>query len=228
MLTGSLLAACGESDDGNVLVGAAASLAEAFDALGEIADEAGVDPDYSFAGSQVLVEQARRGAPLDVVAVADPELLEDVGGAVVFARNRLVAVARTGAEISSVDDLASPGLRVVLASAAVPAGAYARRGLDRLGILAGVLDNVVSNEADVKAVAAKVALGEADAGVVYATDARADGRLVMVGPPLPVAATYAAAVTEDAPHPRAARRFVEFLTSPEAVVVLGRFGFTPP
>lgn len=222
----ALAPACrGETDD-DLLVLAAASLSNALTALDGVAEDAGLDPQYSFAGSQVVMEQVRQGAPADVVAVADVELLSS--GAVVFARTELVVVATASGPVRTVDALAAPNVRVVLAGEAVPAGRYAREGLARLGILDAVEANVVSEEPDVRAVAARVALGEADAGVVYATDARADGRLRVVGDPLPVEAAYSAEVAPDAPHPAAARRFVELLTSPAARRVFQRLGFSVP
>lgn len=214
------LGSCGDGGS-RPLVLAASSLTDAFRALPL---EANAEADYSFAGSQVVLAQVEQGAPADVIAVADPELLP--ADAVVFARNAVVVVAAAGSSVDDVADLAAPGTRVVLAGASVPVGAYARDGLAELGLLAAVLDNVVSREPDVKSVAAKVGLGEADAGVVYATDARADERLRVVGDPLPVEAVYAAAVVDGAPHPEEARRFVEFLTSPDAQRVFRAHGFT--
>lgn len=214
--------ACSSGDDDEVVVAAAASLTEVFRALEDAASAAGIEPVFSFAGSQVVAEQSAQGAPIDVVAVADPTLLE---GARPFARNRLVAVTHEGGDLDALSDLAEPGVRVVLAAEAVPAGGYAREALQAEGLLDAVLDNVVSNEADVKGVAAKVALGEADAGIVYTSDLRADARLRRVGRPLSVVAEYAVAVTSDPPNPDGARRFVEFLDSAAAREAFERFGF---
>lgn len=215
--------ACNGGDD-EVVVAAAASLTEVFRALEDPASAVGIEPVFSFAGSHLVVEQASQGAPIDVVAVADPALIE---GGTIFARNRLVAVTHEGSDLAALSDLAESGIRVVLAAAAVPAGGYARQALRAEGILDPVLQNVVSNEADVKAVAAKVALGEADAGIVYATDLRADPRLRPIGDPLPVVAQYAVVVTSDPPNPGRARQFVKFLSSGAAREILAGFGFEP-
>lgn len=214
--------ACSNGDDDEVVVAAAASLTEVFRALEDPASAVGIEPVFSFAGSRLVVEQASQGAPIDVVAVADPALIE---GGTTFARNRLVAVTNEGSDVDALRDLAEPGMRIVLAAEAVPAGSYAREALRAEGLLDAVLDNVVSNEADVKAVAAKVALGEADAGIVYTTDLRADPRLRQVGDPLSVVAEYAVTVTSDPPNPDGARRFVEFLDSAAAREVFEDFGF---
>lgn len=223
--------------DGRVTVLAASSLAEAFRALEGPAASAGIALDFSFAGSQVLLAQIRQGVPADVVAVADARQLEPlaregriVGEAVVFARNRLVVVVGATADVPvrSVEDLARSGVRVVLAAENVPAGRYALEGLDELGLRAEVLARVVSHEDSVTAVGAKVALGEADAGIVYVTDARADDRLRVVGTPLPVTAEYAAAVLEQSDEAEKARRFVALLRSAEGQAVLARMGFTSP
>lgn len=214
--------ACSSGGDDEVVVAAASSLTEVFRALEDPASAVGIEPVFSFAGSRLVVEQASQGAPIDVVAVADPALVE---AGTTFARNRLVAVTGEGSDLDALRDLAEPGTRVVLAAESVPAGRYAREALRSEGLLDAVLDNVVSNEADVKVVAAKVALGEADAGIVYATDLRADRRLRRLGEPLSVVAEYAVRITSDPPNPDGARRFVDFLGSVAVREVLEGFGF---
>ena len=137
-------------------------------------------PRYSFASSSTLAQQIRHGAPVDVFASADvrnpQELHSDglCGRPVVFATNALVVVypkANPG-NVKSVFDLRRPSVKVVIAEAGVPIGDYTRTVLTRLGISRAVLANVVSQEPDVRSVLAKVALGEADAGFVYRTDAK--------------------------------------------------------
>ena len=171
MLLG-LVGGCGGDDagDGPLDVYAAASLAEVFPQI---------DPDarFSFAGSDELATQIREGAPADVYAAASSkypqELFEEelVEEPVTFASNRLVLIVPRAnpAAIESVEDVLQPGTRLVVAAEGVPVGDYTRTVLETLG-LSAALDNVVSNEDDVKGVAGKVALGEADAGFVYATD----------------------------------------------------------
>ena len=207
---------------------AAASLAEAFPAIAKA-------PRYSFAGSDTLALQIRQGAPADVVASAAPRYTQELfrEGLVErpqpLAANRLAVIVPAGnpAGIEAVAGLTAPGVRLVLASEDVPAGGYAREALRTLG-LGAVLDNVVSEEPDVKDVVGKVALGQADAGVVYTTDARAAGDRVRVVP-VPARAQpdirYEIAVVTSAPHPEAARAFVARATGPDGRAALARAGF---
>jgi len=145
-------------------------------------------PRYSFAASNTLAQQIRQGAPADVFASADllnPQQLRAArlcGKPVVFATNVLVVVVPKSnpGRIRTVGDLRRPGLKVVIAQHGVPIGDYTRKVLANLGILRAVLANVVSQELDVRGVLAKVALGEADAGIVYRTDAATVKRQVRV------------------------------------------------
>jgi molybdate transport system substrate-binding protein len=151
---------------------AAASLTEVFRAL---------DPDqrYSFAGSNALETQIRQGAPADIFASASPVNTQNLFRAnlvqkpVTFTANRLALIVPKSnpAGIRSVYDLRSKPVKLVIAAPAVPVGGYTRTVLRKLG-LSSVLSKVVSQESDVKAVTGKVALGQADAGFVYVTDAR--------------------------------------------------------
>jgi molybdate transport system substrate-binding protein len=170
-----LVAACGGSVADRPTVFAAASLTEVFQEL---------DPDarFNFAGSDELAAQLREGAEADVYAAASPTYPQQLfaEGLVerprVFATNRLVLIVPAGNEagIESLGDLDRAGVKLVVGAEGVPVGDYTREVLDRAGA-SGVLDRVVSEEQDVKGVVGKVALGEADAGFVYATDARAAG-----------------------------------------------------
>ena len=165
---------------------AAASLTDAFKEIGQAFEAAnpGVTVMFNFAGSQTLVTQIQQGAPADVFASASGTNMDAVvtGGYVdkaapqVFLTNILLVILPSDnpANVQTLQDLAKPGLKVVLADASVPAGKYARQILDNMskdptyGTDFGtkVLANVVSNETDVKQVVAKVQLGEADAGIV--------------------------------------------------------------
>jgi molybdate transport system substrate-binding protein len=151
-----------------------------------------------------------------------------------FATNRLVVLtpADNPAGIESVDDLARPGVKVVLAAPEVPVGNYARAGLDRLGLLADVETNVVSNEEDVKAVVTKVALGEADGGIAYVTDVTDDveGDVSPIEFPdeAEVVARYPIAVVSEPANPDGAQAFLDLVTSDEGSRVLERFGFGAP
>src|SRR4051812_46800940 len=137
-------------------------------------------PRYSFGGSNTLSAQIQQGAPADVFASANMTLPNQLyakglcSKPVVFTRNALVVVvpASNPARIRGVYDLARPGIKLVVADASVPVGSYTLQVLKNMNLSAAVLKNVVSQETDVREVLAKVALGEADAGFVYATDAK--------------------------------------------------------
>jgi molybdate transport system substrate-binding protein len=150
---------------------AAASLTEVFPKIDK-------RPKYNFAGSNALLQQIRQGAPADVFAAASPRepaaaysegLCEKP---VTFAYNKLVVIVPKSnpAHVRSVFNLTKPGVKVVIAQQGVPVGDYTRQLLRNLGISRKVLDNVVSQEPDVKSVVSKIVLGEGDAGFVYRTD----------------------------------------------------------
>jgi molybdate transport system substrate-binding protein len=194
---------------------------------------------YSFGGSDQLALQIRQGAPTDVFASASPKYSEllyrdaIVSKPVVFATNRLaILVPRSNpGRIRSVYDLRRSGLRIVVGDRTVPIGAYTRQLLDTIGITDGVMKNVVSQETDVKGIVAKVAFGEADAGLAYVTDAKpAAKRVRLVALPAwaqpPV--RYEIAVVKQAAHPVAARAFVKRVLSARGRQLLRRAGFGVP
>jgi molybdate transport system substrate-binding protein len=198
-----------------------------------------IDPSarYVFAGSDDLAAQISQGAPADVFLSAGPRPLEQelkagkVGPPRVFARNRLVLVVPRAnpAHIRRPADVVRPGVRLLLAGPTVPAGNYARRALTRLG-LARAIGRATSQESDVRAVLAKVALGEADAGIVYGTDvAAAGGKVETI--PLPAAAqpqiTYLGSVVR-AGDRAAAHAFLDRLSGPLGRSWLRRAGFLLP
>ena len=219
-------------------VSGAASLTAA---LGEIAAafaaaNPGATVRTNFAGSSTLAQQIREGAPVDVFASADESTMrklvdagEVAGEPVVFARNRLAILVARGnpKRVSGLADLVKPDLIVSLCGPAVPAGTYAREIFAR----AGVAVPESSQELDVKAVVSRVALGEADAGIVYVTDVRAAGDAVEAVA-LPdahnVVARYPIAVLTHARQPDLGRAFVAFATGNDGQVILRRFGFLPP
>jgi molybdate transport system substrate-binding protein len=227
------LSGCGGSGDESAAaidVYAAASLAEVFPRIAETR--------YSFAGSDELATQIREGAPADVYAAASskyPQELYDEGlveTPVTFASNRLVLIlpAENPAAIESPEDLLENGTRLVLAAEGVPVGDYARAALDALG-LSEALDNVVSNEDDVKGVAGKVALGEADAGIVYATDAAPlgdDVRVLELPDHVQPSIEYQVAVVAGTDDAGAAQDFVDRLLSDDGRVALESAGFVLP
>jgi molybdate transport system substrate-binding protein len=194
---------------------------------------------YSFAGSDQLAIQIQQGAPADVFAAASPkqpELLFRNGlvrKPVVFATNKLIVlVPRSNpAHIRSAYDLRREGVKIVIGDRTVPIGAYTRQILDALGITADVTRNVVSEETDVKGIVTKVALGEADAGFVYRTDAKpVSSRTRSVALPAwaQPAIRYEVAVVKASSRPQAAAAFVKTLRSRRARLLLRQAGFGLP
>jgi molybdate transport system substrate-binding protein len=194
---------------------------------------------YSFAGSDQLAIQIQQGAPADVYAAASPkqpELLYRSGlvrKPAVFATNKLIVlVPRSNpGDIHNVYDLRREGLKVVIGDRTVPIGAYARQILDTLGITTDVMKNVVSQETDVKGIVTKVALGEADAGFVYLTDAKpvaSRTRTVALPqwaqPPI----RYEIAVVSASPNQIAAKTFVKKVLSKRGRLLLAKAGFGLP
>ena len=193
---------------------------------------------YSFGGSNTLAAQIRQGVPADVFASANTSLpfqLYDAGlveKPVIFTRNQLtLIVPKTNpAHIHSVLDLRKPGVKLVVGAVGVPVGDYTRTVLHNLGA-DDVLQNVVSNETDVREVVTKVALGEADAGFVYVTDARTvRGKVATIGirwSAQPIV-SYAVAVVRSSRHKAGARAFVTSLTGKAAQARLRAAGFLAP
>jgi molybdate transport system substrate-binding protein len=193
---------------------------------------------YSFAGSNMLAAQIQQGAPADVFASANTKLPEQlyeqglVEKPVVFTRNELILIVPKSnpAGIHSVFDLRKSGVKLVVGAVGVPVGDYTRVVLHNLG-LDDVLSNVVSQETDVREVLAKVALGEADAGFVYLTDAKSvRGKVATIGirwSAQPIV-RYAVAVVKSSPHLSAARAFVKGLLGKAAQTKLRAAGFLAP
>jgi molybdate transport system substrate-binding protein len=226
-----LVAACGSEGRDGPTVFAASSLAGV---LREI------DPTlvYSFAGSDELARQIREGAPADVYAAASPKYPQElaveglVRRPVTFATNRLVVIvpAANPAGIGAVQDIGAAGVRLVVAAEGVPVGDYTRAALDELG-LSGALANVVSEEDDVKGVVGKVVLGEADAGVVYATDAltvAGDVDVIEIPEQAQPAIEYQVAVVAGSDRVAEAQAFVDLLLSDTGRAALERAGFGLP
>lgn len=226
-LAALLATSCG--GDGALRVFAASSLRDALPA---------VDPnaEYVFAGSDTLATQIREGAAADVYVAAGTRAIDGLAEAglvaapTAFASNRLVVVVPggRGTDIREFADVARPGVRLVLAGEGVPAGDYAREALAAAGVLDAALANVVSFEESVSAVVAKVALGEVDAGIVYATDARIardDVETIAVPDAVQPRIVYLAAPV-DGGDTAAAEAFVARLTGAEGQRLLAEAGFT--
>ncbi|MDR3707129.1 MAG: molybdate ABC transporter substrate-binding protein [Capsulimonadaceae bacterium] len=231
------------ADAADIRVFAAASLTEAFKAIGTAYER--VDPfdhvDYSFGGSPTLRTQIQQGAQVDIFASADRPNMDVLtaahlaGSPVIFARNTLVVIAPSSSTtVNRISDLAGNGVRVVLAGPKVPAGRYAEEILAKMtpGIASNfnksVMANVVSREIDVKAVVAKVQLGEADAGIVFATDAIAAGskvRTIPIPAKYNVTAEYPIAVLSSSTIPVIASKFIAFINSPAGQSILRAHGF---
>ncbi len=207
---------------------AAASLTDAFPKIAPHAH-------FSFAGSNTLAAQIRQGAPADVLAAANMKIPRGLyrdglcSKPVVFTRNALVLIVPRSnpAHIRSVSDLRRKGIKLVIADKGVPVGDYTLQVLQKLK-LTGVLENVVSRETDVREVLAKVALDEADAGFVYATDAKAASRKVRVisipqrGRPN---VEYGICVVRSSHGKPAAQALVKRVLGPGGQKVLRRYGF---
>ncbi|HVM95949.1 MAG TPA: molybdate ABC transporter substrate-binding protein [Candidatus Acidoferrales bacterium] len=220
-----------------VTVFAAASLTAAFQAMGTAfeSDHAGTKVQFNFGGSSTLVQQIQQGAPVDVFASADEANMQKLvdsaalaGTAQPFARNLLQIAVASGnpKHIAGLADLTKPGPTIALCGPTVPCGRYAAEAFRK----AGLTPPAASQELDVKAVLSKVALGEADAGIVYVTDVRAAAGKVD-GIDIPessnVVARYPIAIVKGSQNQEAAAAFVEFVLSPRGQQLLAGFGFLP-
>jgi len=230
-----------------VTVLAAASLGDALAAMATAYEAAtGTAIVLSTESSTALRTQIEQGARADVFLSADtanPEALVEAGltdgEAVAFAGNRLAVVvpAANPARIVTPYDLARPGVKVIAAGASVPISKYAATLIERLGALpdapagfaAAYAANVVSREDNVKAVLAKVALDEGDAGIVYASDAAGSTaiRTITIPRAAEVTATYAGVVPTTATDRSAGHAFLAWLTGPAGQEILAAFGFAP-
>lgn len=230
----------------DVLIFAAASLREACTELQAPFEQAhpGVHLRLNFAGSQELRTQLEQGAPADVFISADERQMEEaakaglVGPAQLLVSNTPVLIVPRSNPAGLVRFVDLPSVkRLVIGTAEVPIGHYTLLVLDKATAALGnnfrgrVEARVVSRELNVKQVLAKVTLGEADAGVVYKSDAVSAGTAVQVVP-IPaeynVVAHYPMAQVKRAPHPEVAQAYLQFLASAESQAAFARFGFGPP
>lgn len=235
------------SESRTLIVFAAASLTDAFTEIGKDFEtgNAGVTVIFNFAGSQALRTQIEEGAPADVFASANQSEMDalvatshvEAGAPQIFLRNQLVVILPAGnpADIETLDDLGRGGIKIVLAAEEVPVGRYTHQMLDLMNARFGkefkdqVLANVVSNEDNVRQVVAKVQLGEADAGIVYTSDAVAAPDLQRIEIPLElnVIAEYPVAPLLRSANADLARAFVDHLLSADGQAVLQKWGFAP-
>lgn len=231
---------------------AAASLTGAFSELGDQFEDQypTVEVVLNFAGSQQLAQQLASGAPADVFASANQQQMDlsiengrvAAAGVQFFASNQLVVIhpRDNPGGLAQLEDLAKAGVQLVLAAREVPVGRYTLEFLDKAAAAPSLgtsfkektLANVVSYEQDVKFVLAKVALGEADAGIVYTSDLAGENASkvgqIEIPQALNVTAAYPIAVVDDSPNPALAQAFVDFVLSPAGLAVLAQYGFLPP
>ncbi|UNO43157.1 molybdate ABC transporter substrate-binding protein [Streptomyces sp. MST-110588] len=243
-----LAAACGGEDKSGaqgkgesggtrttIKVLAAASLTNVFAKAGAAyeKDHPGTTVKFSFAGSQQLAAQVNQDFPADALVTADTKTMDGLKGKTsapaVIARNRLVIATADGnpKKIKALKDLADKKLKVVLAAPAVPVGRYSKKVLDKQGIEV----QPVSQEQDVRGVLSKVELGEADAGIVYATDAMtAPGKVDAVAIPddQNAVAQYPAATLKVSQHTKEADAFVKWLSGAQGQRILRDAGFQKP
>jgi len=237
------------SQSTTLTVFAAASLTESFTELAKDfeASHPGVDIVFNFAGSQSLRLQIEQGARADIFASANEIHAQALAEAnlirkpIIFTHNQLIVIvpASNPASVETLADLAKPGLKLLLAASNVPVGRYAHEVLENLNhdpslgvdYSVRVLDNLVSEEDNVKGVVAKVRLGEADAGIVYASDVTpaVAGELTTIAIPADfnVEAAYPLAIVSDSVVPDLAQQFVDFVLSSSGQMVLATYGFQP-
>ena len=229
----------------------ASSLTDAFNEMAEAFPKTpgneGVRLTPSYGASSQLRTQLEQGAPADLFASADTVQMDAAvkagviaGTPRIFARNRLTVIVPKDnrAGITSLPDLARPGIKFVTTAPDVPVGSYTRRALQKMaaGALGGgfdqkVLANVVSEEANVRQVVTKVQLGEADAGVCYVSDVTpaASAALTMIDIPdqYNAIAEYPIAIAKGAKAPATAQRFIAYLTSAAGQAILKKNNFLP-
>jgi len=241
-----LPAGCASDVDGDqITVFAASSLTDAFEELGRAFKDERPElaVTINFGSSSTLATQLIEGASADVFASANQSQMQRVAEAglisappKLFAANRLTVIlpADNPGELNSIDDLAQPGLALVLAAPGVPVREYTDQAITKLGDTewqAAVYRNLVSEEENVRIVVTKVALGEADAGIVYTSDVTPEvaGQLIQLAKPDEdnIAAVYPIAVMDAAPNKDLAEEFVAFVLSARGQAILQKWGFGP-
>lgn len=231
MLSLVIAAACsGQAPNASLTVFAASSLQPPFERIGKLMQPNLIT--FNFAGTQTLTSQLTQGAEADVFASADIQHMNQLesaglieGHSHVFARNSLeIAVAPGNPKgIHDLGDLARPGLVVVLADPSVPAGKYARQALDN----AGIKVHAASFEPQVTGVLSKVAIGEADAGIVYRSDIVNSRKVegIRIPDAQNVIATYTIAIPKSVKNREGAISFITMLTSGSVDTILLATGF---
>lgn len=229
-----------------ITVFAASSLTDAFNEMAEAfkAQNEGVEVVLNYAGSTQLAAQLSEGAQADVFASANSTQMQvavdagrvTAGSEKLFVSNRLtvIAPADNPAGITALEDLAQPGVQMILAVTGVPVRQYTDEIVATFpaDFQAQFYANLVSEEENVRQVSAKVALGEADAGIVYTSDVTPDIANQVLQIAIPdaqnVVATYPIAPLADAPAPTLAQSFIDFVLSEDGQAILAQWGFGPP
>jgi len=231
------LAGCGGDDSDSssssspLVVSAASSLTDALTSCSKQFDDAQVR--LSFAGSDELAAQIRQGVKPDVYAAANTKLPDQLASEgllekpVKFATNELVIAVPDDSDISSLDDLAKPGVKLVIGSETVPVGTYTRTVLAKLPAAQEkqVMGNVKSNEPDVKGVIGKLTQGAADAGFVYRTDLVDGLKAITLPADLQPVVEYGAGVVKGAKNPDAAQQYLDGLSDGACADALQKAGF---
>jgi molybdate transport system substrate-binding protein len=231
---------------------AAASLTGAFNETAQAfeANNSGVSVAVNYAGSQVLATQIKQGASVDVFASADQKNMKAVQDAglmnnssvTIFAENKLAIIVPTAnpANITSLSDLANSGVKLDICNSSVPCGNYTLQMLAKAsnnstygsGFKTSVLANVVSQETNVNDVVAKVALGQADAGIVYKSDVPAayqsKVQVITIPDSVNVLAKYPIGVGSTSSNALLAQSFIDYVTSPAGQAILLKYGFIIP
>jgi molybdate transport system substrate-binding protein len=231
---------------------AAASLSGAFNETAQAfeANNSGVTVSTNYAGSQVLATQIKQGATADVFASADQKNMKSVQDAglmnnssvVIFAENKLAIIVPTAnpANIASLSDLAKSGVKLDIANSSVPVGNYTLQMLSKasnnstygIGFNTTVLANRVSEETNVNDVVAKVALGQADAGIVYKSDVPAAYQskvnTITIPDSVNVLAKYPIGVVSTSSNAQLAQSWINYVTSPAGQAILLKYGFIIP
>ena len=231
------LAGCGGDDDETLTVSAASSLKTALTDYGNAFEDAKAR--FSFAGSDELAAQIRKGARPDVFAAANtklPDELYDEGlveKPVTFAGNRLVLATPADGDVASLHDVERSGVKLAIGSESVPIGSYTRTVLSNLpeAESSAILENVRSEEPDVAGIVGKLTQGAVDAGFVYVSDVRATGgklNAIELPDSLQPTVAYGVAVVRDAKHADAAQAFVDGLLDGDGRAALDAAGFEPP
>jgi molybdate transport system substrate-binding protein len=226
------------------LTGAMTDIAAAYEKL-----HPETDIIMNFDGSQALRTQIEQGARADLFLSANTKHMTalegggliDNGSVRVFAKNKLALVVPKDnpAGITGLSDLAQPGTRIVMGTKDVPFGDYTRQALGKMAgdpaygpaFRDAVMANVISEETAVTALVAKLRLGEADAGIAYASDVSEDDREYITPLDIPdeynVIATYPLGIVQESEAQDRAAAFSAFITSPDGAAILVRYGFVP-